>query len=379
MSELFVSRAKIDLFNQCGLRFDLKYIKKEKGLVETDTEQFSLFGNLVHTVLERYFTAGNEKKALDIYKEQFEKSAMASKEFFDKGYLLLEEYIKDMGVKEVLGVEVPFQLHLENGVPVKGVIDRIDKLSEEEVELIDYKTGFLSITENEMRGDIQLGIYELVVRQLYPWAKKVKLTLNYLNFGPTSIYKTDEERVTLNAYLISMYNRIDRAIEEKQELKPRINKFCSFCEYKSKCTEYKTFLSSKGVDEEDTFNGIISPANDIIVPIEQVDVFLDRLKAKSKILKDMQDKVNDFLKAYIKANGSEKGIQLGKRTFYLAKKKYTDYDVNTVVDLFKDKIDLNLVLEPRKLAIDGLIEKDKEATEALQKTKKTKYSEPYVK
>lgn len=379
MSEMFVSRAKIDLFNQCGLRFDLKYIKKEKGLVEADNEQPSLFGNLVHTVLEKYFTKGNEDKILDLYKKEFEKSSLASKDFFDKGYLLLEAYVKDMGTKEILGVETPFQFYLSNGVPVKGVIDRIDKLSEEEIELIDYKTGFLSISENEMRSDVQLGIYELVVRQLYPWAKRVKLTLNYLNFGPTSIYKSEEERTTLASYLISMYNRIDKAIEEKQELKPRINKFCSFCEYKSKCVEYKTFLSSKDVDEQATFNGIISPANDIVIPVEQVSVFLDRLKAKSKILKDMQEKINDFLKEYIKANGNEKGVQLGNKNFSLARKKYTIYDVNTIVDLFKDKVDLNLILEPRKSIIDGFIEKDKQAAEALSKTKKTTFSEPYVK
>lgn len=382
MADVFISRNKIELFNQCGLKFDLKYIRKEDGLVDTDDNQSTLFGSLVHNVLEEYFKDEKNNNLLDIYKEQFQKSEVKDQVLFSKGLAMLTDYVSPLKGRKILGLELPFEMYLDNGVPVRGIIDRIDEVSEDEVEIMDYKTGFYALTEEELRSDIQLGIYELVVRNLYPKYKKVKLTLNYLNYGMVSIYKTKEEIAALSDYLIISYNRIQEAIEKKEELLPRINKFCGFCEYKNKCSEFKALIKSADLEDvEEETALMVAPSTGMVIDHDKLDKFHASLKAKLKILKNIETQVANYIKEYIKSSDSKAPVKIGGTKYSLVQRTITTYDANKVADAFiKEGYDLNRVLDVKKTEVDNiLIQHNPELLEEIKASASKRPASPYVK
>lgn len=375
----FASRNSIDTYKQCKYRFYLRYCEKDKGFTDSDDKSAAIFGNVIHKV-EEFYHKNPKLNIMEVYKEEFKNADITDQELFDVGYSLVEDYtISAKSGRKVLGVELPFELYLANGVPVKGFIDRIDEISDDEIEIIDYKTGKFSLSENDLRRDIQLGLYELVVRLLFPQYKKVKLTLNYLRYDKVSIYKTDEERQKLEAYLAVMYDKISDSLSNptKETMPAKVNTFCSFCEFKSKCPEFQGVIKSTSIDPEE-FKGLISRTDDLVINEEQINDFISTVKGKIKILTDLKEQATDYVKEYIKSTGKE-SASVGGKTFYLAKKKYTKYDVNTVIAVLKDKVDLNTVLEPVKSRIDSVVAKDKDAMEELQKTSKVEYSNSYVK
>lgn len=381
MSDLFISRSKIDLYEQCQLKFDLKYIKKEQGLSEPSENQKTIFGSVIHATLEEYFKDEKKNNLMDIYKDQFAISEMTDKDLFEKGHLMLEDYAATVKNRKIIALELPFELYLNNGVPVKGVIDRVDELSETEVEITDYKTGFYHLTEEELRKDIQLGIYELVIRQKYPQYTSVKLTLNYLDYGKISIYKSDTDRKVVEDYLVVMYNKLSKAYESNKEAKPTVNKFCGYCEYRHKCNAYKDVLHSANIDDDKNFNALIAKTDGLVVDINKLDKFQELVEAKMKILKKVKDQINEYIKAHIQSQEVKSDYaKIGNTNYYLASKKMTRYDANAAMEIFRKRnIDFNRVFEVRKTEVDVILKEDKESLALLKKTANTSFSKPYVK
>lgn len=378
IDNFFASRNSLDTYKQCKYKFFLRYCEKTKGFVDSEDKKAAVFGNVIHKVQELYHK-DSSINILDLYKKEFVNSDIVDETFFNLGYTMVEDYTKDAANgKKILGLELPFELYLTNGVPVKGIIDRIDEISDEEIEIIDYKTSKYSLTEQELRYDLQLGLYDIVTRLLFPKYKKVKLTLNYLHYGKVSIYKTDDEREKLEAYVGTLYDKIVQSLKNPnpETMQPRVNSLCSFCEYKAICPEFQKIISKEAVNPEE-FKGLISKSSNLVVKEERLNELISNIKAKIKILKEVQDQANAYLKEAIRANGGEKA-NVGGKTFYLAKKKYTKYDVNTVIKILKDKVDLNIVLEPIKGQIDSIINNEEDLKE-LNATARIAYSDSYVK
>jgi putative RecB family exonuclease len=78
---------------------------------------------------------------------------------------------------------------LEN-VHITGYIDRIDKLPDGSIRIIDYKTGFDFMTRSEAENDSQITIYLACGARLFPKAPRVDMELHYvvkgIKLGPIS-------------------------------------------------------------------------------------------------------------------------------------------------------------------------------------------------
>lgn len=69
---------------------------------------------------------------------------------------------------ELLAVEAPFELELDlDGlqVNVAGAVDRLERLPDGRLQVVDFKTGRIAPTRNEVAGMDQLGIYQLAVNE----------------------------------------------------------------------------------------------------------------------------------------------------------------------------------------------------------------------
>src|SRR5205085_6617890 len=51
---------------------------------------------------------------------------------------------------------------------LSGRVDRIDRHIDGALEVVDYKSGRLEITPEDVEGDLAMSIYQLILRRLYP-------------------------------------------------------------------------------------------------------------------------------------------------------------------------------------------------------------------
>ncbi len=157
------SASSINTYLHCPLRFYYQYVlglQEKEGL--TDGPEASELGTFVHSVLEEAFASWVGKrpciddKFKDIFakiltkrfenefKKKMRSDAFLLKEVIDFRLSRFLEYEKSRPVKEVMCLEKVFEDILTIGEDVfrfKAKIDRIDRLDDNSVLIIDYKTG----------------------------------------------------------------------------------------------------------------------------------------------------------------------------------------------------------------------------------------------
>ncbi len=133
---------------------------------------------------------------------------------------------------------------------ISGQIDRIDQDSESLISVWDYKTGKLPYhdsVEKMMEEDLQIPIYAVIASKRNPFAKKIRAGLIYIKYSKVyDIVWTREQLVEIENMIIVT---IKKARDDNQLL-PRINKLCPWCDYIAVCPEKdKVEERNKRVDE----------------------------------------------------------------------------------------------------------------------------------
>ena len=121
-----------------------------------------------------------------------------------------------------------------DGVKLRGFIDRVDKLEDGRLAIIDYKTNQELFTADYMEKDLQLTLYQLAAEQL--WQLPVgRLTLYHLRSNtPVSCAPRDETRLEQARHLV-----LEVAENIAQQRFPAIeNQYCP-CDFPEHCPYYR--------------------------------------------------------------------------------------------------------------------------------------------
>lgn len=121
---------------------------------------------------------------------------------------------------------------------IRGLIDRVDKIDDETVEIVDYKTGqrkpFGKGFNAEpydvfsLREEIQPRMYHYAAKRLYPWAKTVLVTFIYLiDGGPLMMPFSDDDIVETEEKIKKRFLHIKNN-EDPDRNKSFICRFCNF-------------------------------------------------------------------------------------------------------------------------------------------------------
>jgi CRISPR/Cas system-associated exonuclease Cas4 (RecB family) len=81
--------------------------------------------------------------------------------------------------RDILGVERWFRAETTDGIPVAGVSDLVVRAGADTVEIRDHKVTRYVCTPDQLRGDLQLGVYGWLVRQTWPWAEHLSVAHHY--------------------------------------------------------------------------------------------------------------------------------------------------------------------------------------------------------
>ena len=157
--------------------------------------------------------------------------------FYKKGEEYLIGYFKNEFNKKVIPelLEHKFNLNLFKDLKVGGTIDRVDRISKNELEVIDYKTGATIPSQKEVDKDLQLSIYALAVSDMYKVKPEdIKLSLYYLDI---------QEKISTTRSLKDLQEVRDKIYEFKQKIESSDFKcsnsyFCQKgCEFKMLCNK----------------------------------------------------------------------------------------------------------------------------------------------
>lgn len=381
--EVFLSKSAIDLFKQCSQKYQWHYIERLTGVQSLEERQAAVFGQVVHAALEDYFKSGKTLNLKELYRQHFATAEVVDQNLFEIGEKMIIDYADayDNGNK-IIGLEQEFQLYLPNGVPIKGVIDRIDEISPDEIEIIDYKTGrSMPLTQDQLQTDLQLGMYNLAAKILFPQYKRVKLTLSYLYYGQISVYRTDEELDILLNYLQAMHTKIMALYEKKIEPKTNITPLCHYCQFKSKCSAFRDTISTEvSADKlEESIATLVNTKEGMVVDMEKLDKFREFVKNKISVLKKVEEGIDSIIKEEAKKTGDGRSVQIGETTFQVSNTKITTYDPNVVAKVLLEKgIDLSKGLKVNKKDVDTLLKGDKAAMDKVQESATVSYSDSFL-
>jgi DNA helicase II / ATP-dependent DNA helicase PcrA len=238
LHELKLSATAIETYRRCPLQFKLE---RDWNIPGEPTAALQ-YGAAMHLALRAYFEARKNGKQLGhddlmgCFKSQFDESPIAE----EYQRRLLEQRASDQinaflkspesaSTAEVMATEMGFDVNI-GGARVVGRIDRLDRITGNQVTVVDYKTGKPK-SQEDADGSLQLSVYALAMREtgLIPERLRLYNLHDQSSFATTRLeeqLKADREIIASVAMGIA---------NEQFDATP--DRHCDFCAYYSICPE----------------------------------------------------------------------------------------------------------------------------------------------
>jgi putative RecB family exonuclease len=179
--------------------------------------------------------ARNLYKQTEAREQAFAKDRESEKAWGEKGLNILYRFFQTADVKAVpLTAEQFHETLLAEDVVLGGKIDRIDRLPDGRLVVLDYKTGkppMKKDPESLARDDIQLAAYAVLVTKKFR-GKVARCDYLFLDHELRLGYEpTDDLLATKEAEITALC----RKILGDETWEPTPNNLCPWCEYKTIC------------------------------------------------------------------------------------------------------------------------------------------------
>jgi len=236
--ELTFSASQFNTYKRCPRVYKYNYVYR----IPTLPKPYFDLGGTVHNVIEELSKRLMEGEPIDIhlaieYLKAYWKSTgytteKAEKEAFDDAVTILHTFIQEQQTMDtkIVEAEKNFTIKLDN-YSIRGFIDRIDKDGDDYI-IWDYKTSKTPISENDLRKDFQLLIYDMAVQQLF--GKKPKqVGLWFLRQNKKVVIEPkDEDIEKIKQDILKTINKI-----MDEEFEPKVGWECYNCDYALLCDE----------------------------------------------------------------------------------------------------------------------------------------------
>ncbi|MCU4296977.1 PD-(D/E)XK nuclease family protein [Brevibacterium permense] len=250
MAELTsLSPSRANDFIQCPLKFRFRSIDK----LPEPPSQAAFRGTVVHSVLEKLFTAPAAERTaelaqtmlmpaweelvekdpdvLEIFEGESEKETFftSARRLIDSYFVL--EYPEHLEPEET---EKFVRTTLDNGLELRGFIDRVDVAPGGERRLVDYKTGKQPKPQYGREAKFQMGFYALVVYRL---SGELVHTLQLMYLGSRSVLKSHPTmaEVEQTQFEIDAIWKDIIASAESDRWRPKKSPLCNWCTFKPLC------------------------------------------------------------------------------------------------------------------------------------------------
>lgn len=186
-----LSPTKISTFLACRVMYKYTYIDRI-GRFYYQPKAYHSFGASLHRTLERYHELGGPETQSaeqlvetlhDVWTSLGYATAADEALHIDAASRMLEHYHEEHRVEGVKTLFTERPLKCDMGeFDLMGRLDRLDEHPDGRLEVIDYKSGRMSVTEDDVRDDLAMRIYGYLVRRAYP-ERPVSTTIYCLRTG----------------------------------------------------------------------------------------------------------------------------------------------------------------------------------------------------
>ena len=373
-----LSATRIETFLSCKQKYWFNYNDK---LPKLSNPSFKL-GLAVHESLElagriwkekEKFSKADIDSVMDRYDEVSIREGIEDLVVHREGKDLVKKRLNSFLTGEkVLDLEIKFgfwgedggmQITSKYGVPLIGAIDKVEEYDEDTVLIIDYKTSKTAPTGPQMRSNVQLSLYDLVARQLYPGYKRVVLSLDLLKSDMLYTYRTDTEREEFELYLKAIYKAM---LELKvKDAKASLNMFCPWCSYKDYCSTYQE--ACKKSDYE------FLPSMQL-TETQLVDEW-ESVKSVKKILESRERELGMIMMEKIRR--ASKNLSGESKEIYIRQNSSTTYDLSTVHDVTPPE-DFPSLVNLNKKAVKTYLDLNPAVKDLVSSTSTTNYTSPFL-
>ena len=232
--KLYLSASAIETYEQCPLKFRFGRID---GIPQTASKPQLTFGNIIHSVLQRFHEPDKElsdERIQRLLKEEWKKGefdyTVREEKFYEQGQEMLSRYARSVinNPPNVLAREERFSFDLDD-ITINGAIDRIDK-DENGIHIVDYKT---SKSPSPAKSNLQLAVYCMFLEQSdsekfggLPASAALYFLREEEKPVKTHSFTTEELQSTSDNI-----HKVASGIRRK-EFEPKTGKHCDWCDYK---------------------------------------------------------------------------------------------------------------------------------------------------
>jgi len=364
-----LSVSRLRLFEQCPLAFYYRYVSKPDPALDAARGEPAEFGTVLHDALERtyqwvideeYEGPFPEGEMLDFFRRAWIDSGLVGIGLYQEGRDLLRQYAETTGRVDhmrTLSVEREFNLLVgpdgcrlvdasekagwaedADHFVINGFIDRVDRVDSGTVEIIDYKSGRLLFSKEELADDLQMSIYALVAQCLYPWATEIRMSFHMLRHGiRQTTVRTAEDLASAREYVRALGTRTERG-----PYPPKLNTYCATCDHKARCETYKLALDRK-------LEVVAVSASDLTALAAE----RERVAKIAKAAYARKETLDGILRGAI---GEAESLQLGEVVYRLVQYSDTSYPMAELLALFVESgVDLTPALTVDNKALDALL------------------------
>jgi putative RecB family exonuclease len=241
-------------FMQCPLLYRFRVVDRLPQAPSSAAAR----GTLVHAVLERLFDLPADQRTYDaaraLLSPQWEEllgsepelatlfpedDGAALQRWLDDAQSLLTTWfdLEDPTRLEPAERELYVETELEDGLVLRGYVDRLDVSSDGRLRVVDYKTGRSPSEFFETKALFQMRFYALVLWKLRGVVPSM-LQLVYLGNGEVVRYSPDERELAATERKVrALWSAIAKAAETG-DWRPSKSRLCDWCDFQELCPEW---------------------------------------------------------------------------------------------------------------------------------------------
>lgn len=266
------SYSAIETYHSCPQRYKFQEIDR----IRVSKSREAIFGSLIHSTLHYMFQRDPLFPTLDEVIAHFRESWPAKEKlnaqsqhdmliypwtdeeekiYFEQGVQMLKKFYEKNAPWNfsIIDLESRFTVTLTdektgNTHILAGIIDRIDKPTDNSYEIIDYKTAKRMPSQEGVDTNLQLSLYALGLQTRWPHlkAEDIKLSLYFLRHGEKLSSKPSQDKIeTTKKHILATIREIESRIKEGKPFEPLPGPLCNWCGYRPMCPAWKHLYRKK--------------------------------------------------------------------------------------------------------------------------------------
>src|ERR1019366_7304300 len=269
------SYSRVNTYFTCPAQFQFRYIEKRPSPVAEGIELF--LGSRFHETMEFLYhqipkRVPTVNELMEFFKNHWENhwkqalqkqkdrnfnetlrvvnQSQAIEDYYQKGQLFVENYFHQyhpFDQDKTVGIEqrVAFDLDLKGQYKMQGFIDRLGRDDECTLWIHDYKTSSRKLSEEDVKNEDQLALYQIGLAQSpqFGATEKIKLIWHFVAFEKDQV--VSERNPKELGWLKEKYISKIETIEKTKSYFTKPGVLCQWCEYLSVCSDGKVWVANK--------------------------------------------------------------------------------------------------------------------------------------